>query len=130
MKNSIQLTLENSIAFWSFENFKSTMLHRLHKTAPKDFVKEVINNNMIEKELDDKQYLFANYLYALCVYLIKENNLKERVHLKETYLTKKYVFPIDSITQAYVFKNNSYLYDAYNKAIPIFLKFKIIEVTL
>lgn len=130
MKNEVNLTLENSIAYTNFESFKNTNLHHLHKTSPLIFIKEIKQKQLIEKYQKDKKYLYANYLYALCKYLIKKYNLNEKINIASVFITKRYVFPSDTYIKANILNDTSYLYDAYNKAIPEFLKFNIIEVII
>lgn len=137
LNNKIELTLDNSTYDNDFESFKSNYLHHLHKTKPYKFIKEILNNDDIKNLISRKKYLYGNYLYALCVYLIKMNKLeklKSFLHLNvkdlETIIDEKYVFPPDSYLKALITKNESYLYDAYSESIPEFLKFKIVEVEL
>lgn len=130
MNDKIELTIKNSIAYTNFESFKSTNLHRLHKTTPLKFIEEIKEKQLIENYLQNKRYLYANYLFALCNYLIKRDNLNIQINSFDIHLTKRYVFPTDTYVKAYISKDNAYLYDAYYKAIPEFLKYKIIEVSI
>ena len=113
----------------SFENFKSTVCHRVKEMGDIDFIIDTLESQEIETYYDRKWYPESLYLLAMLDYISRENELplcSEYDDLRQCKLEKP-VYPASVLALSLAAKNDEAMKEAVNKAIPEFLRFNIIE---
>ena len=117
----------------NFEVFKSDYCHMLAKKEPIEVVKYILDNDQINYLVNQKKYKESLYLLALCKYIIKKYDLKISLTKYNELNNKRIkcmIFPIDTLLSASILNDINIIKDAYDKAIPEFKRFNIIEVEL
>lgn len=113
----------------SFENFKSTMCHRLKRLGDVDFMLKILKDEDIRIFYKWKWYPECLYTLAMLDYLSRINDVpicSEYNDLRKMKLDKP-VFPLGVITTAVIEENDDIKEQALKEAIPEFLRFNIIE---
>lgn len=113
----------------SFENFKSTICHRVKEMGDLDFIIEVLESEDIRKFYERKWYRECLYLLAMLDYLSRENNIPlcEEYNDLRTYKLEEPVYPDSILALSAVMNDESILEKAAANAIPEFRRFNIIE---
>ena len=113
----------------SFENFKSTVCHRVREMGDIPFIIDTLESRDIRTYYDNKWYPESLYLLAMLDYLSRENDVplcEEYDDLRQCRLEQP-VFPAGIRALAAAAGNNAVMKDAADSAIPEFKRFNIIE---
>jgi len=113
----------------SFENFKSAICHRLKEKGDLDFLIDVLESKDIRTYFYRKWYPECLYLLAMLDYISRENNIpvcQDYDDLRKCKLEEP-IFPAGILAMSRVSKNEAILSDAWEKSIPEFKRFNIVE---
>ena len=113
----------------SFENFKSTICHRVKELGDVGFIIDTLENQDIRKYYDWKWYPESLYLLAMLDYISRVNNVPlcdEYDDIRQCRLEKT-VYPASVLAMSAASKNNDALRHAESASIPEFIRFNIIE---
>ena len=113
----------------SFENFKSTVCHRVKELGDIDFIMDTLESREIRTYYDRKWYPESLYLLAMLDYISRENDTPlcdEYDDLRRCKLEKP-VYPASIRAVSAAAKNDSAMERAAATAIPEFKRFNIIE---
>lgn len=113
----------------SFENFKSTICHRVKEMGDIDFIINTLEGQEILVLYRRKWYPESLYLLAMLDYLSRENNVplcNDYDFLRKCRLEKP-VYPAGLRAIAAAAKNENILKEAEKTSIPEFMRFNIIE---
>lgn len=113
----------------SFENFKSTVCHRVKEYGDTSFIRKLLKGNFIPDYFYRKWYPECFYLLGMLDYLSRENNIplcKDYDYIRRCKM-EKLLYPA-GIWALYNASNDPTVLDnARKKAIPEFLRFNIVE---
>lgn len=131
---ALNISMEDMIAPYmlkrsSFENFKSTICHRVKEMGDLDFIYVTLEKNDIRVYRDREWYPECLYLLGMLDYLSNLNDIPlcdEYEDLRHCKLEKP-IFPSSIIALSVATKNNDVLEKAVRDAIPEFKRFNIIE---
>lgn len=113
----------------SFENFKSTICHRVKELGDIDFIAYTLESQEIRTYYEKKWYPESLYLLAMLDYISRVNDIPlcdEYDDLRRCRLEKP-IYPAGIIALSAASKNDSVLQQAALNAIPEFKRFNIIE---
>ena len=113
----------------SFENFKSTICHRVKELGDIDFIIDTLENRDIRMYFEWKWYPESLYLLAMIDYLSRENGVplcEEFDDIRRCRLEKP-IYPSSVLAMAAASKKEDELRRAEKMAIPEFKRFNIIE---
>lgn len=113
----------------SFDNFKSSICHRLKEMGDIAFIIDTLESQEIRTYYDRKWYPESLYLLAMLDYISRENEIPlcdDYDDLRRCKLEKP-VFPAGIRAMALVSGDDTVLYEAQTDAIPEFKRFNIIE---
>ena len=113
----------------SFENFKSTVCHRVKELGDIDFIIETLESQDIRNYYNRQWFPESLYLLAMLDYLSRENKVplcSDYDDLRRCKLEKP-VYPASIRAISIASKNNEALIQAENTAIPEFIRFNIVE---
>ncbi len=113
----------------SFENFKSTVCHRVKEKGDIAFIIDTLENQDIRDYYNRKWYPEALYLLAMLDYLSRENDVPlcdEYDDLRRCKLERP-LFPAGIHAVAAAAKNDAVMERAMSTAIPEFMRFNIVE---
>ena len=134
LANALDIPMENLLAPYlihrsSFENFKSTICHRLKELGDINFIIDTLESQDIRMYYDRKWYPESLYLLAMLDYISRENNVPicdEYDDLRQCKLDKT-VYPASVLAISAASKSDEELKQAAKNAIPEFKRFNIIE---
>ena len=134
LAHALQISMEELLAPCflkrsSFENFKSTICHRVKELGDIDFIIDTLESRDIRTYFERKWYPESLYLLAMLDYLSRENDIPlcdEYDDLRHCKLEKE-IYPSSVMAMAKVSKSDIELIRAKNAAIPEFRRFNIIE---
>ena len=124
-----ELTSTYLIKRVEFENFKSSVCHRLKDSNDIDFIINTLESGEIRMYYDRKWYPESLYLLAMLDYLCRENNVPicdEYDDLRNCKLEKP-VYPASLRALSLVSDDKLILSEAFDKSIPEFKRFNIVE---
>ncbi|MBQ9008950.1 MAG: helix-turn-helix transcriptional regulator [Clostridia bacterium] len=113
----------------SFENFKSSVCHRVKELGDIDFIADTLESQEIRIYYDRKWYPESLYLLAMLDYISRENDIplcNEYDDLRMCKLEKP-IYPASIRALSAAAKNESAMDHAAANAIPEFKRFNIIE---
>lgn len=113
----------------SFENFKSTVCHRVKELGDIDFIIDTLENREIRTYFERKWYPESLYLLAMLDYISRENGVpldNEYDDLRKCRLEKP-VYPTSLRAISVAAQNDAALKEAVKTAIPEFIRFNIVE---
>ena len=113
----------------SFENFKSTICHRVKEMGDLDFILNTLESGEIISYYKRKWYPESLYLLAMLDYLSRENDIplcEDYDALRRCRLERP-VFPAGTLALSAASGNDAALKEAEEAAIPEFKRFNIIE---
>lgn len=113
----------------SFENFKSTVCHRVKELGDLDFIADTLESQEIRTYYDRKWYPESLYLLAMLDYISRENEIPlcdDYDDLRRCRLEKP-VYPASLRAVSAASKSDDALQAAARTAIPEFKRFNIIE---
>ena len=113
----------------SFENFKSTVCHRVKELGDIDFIMDTLESREIRTYYDRKWYPESLYLLAMLDYISRENDIPlcdEYDDLRRCRLEKP-VYPASIRAVSAASKSDAAMQRASATAIPEFRRFNIIE---
>jgi len=113
----------------SFENFKSTVCHRVKEMGDIPFIIDTLESQDIRTYYDRQWYPESLYLLAMLDYISRENNVPlcdDYDDLRRCRLEHP-VYPTSIRAIAAATKSDSAMKDAASAAIPEFRRFNIIE---
>ena len=113
----------------SFENFKSSVCHRLKEQGDIEFITKVLESNEINIYVDRKWYPESLYLLAMLDYISRENDIPICDDYDDLRICKldEPVYPSSLRAMAIASNNDSVLNEAFDTAIPEFKRFNIVE---
>ena len=113
----------------NFENFKSTICHRVKELGDIDFIIDTLENRDIRTYFERKWYPESLYLLAMLDYISRENNVplcEEYSDLRRCKLENT-IYPASVLALSVASKSDDVLRNAEIMAIPEFKRFNIIE---
>ena len=113
----------------SFENFKSTVCHRVKELGDIDFIADTLESEEIRTYYDRKWYPESLYLLAMLDYISRENDIPlcdDYDDLRRCRLEKP-IYPASIRAVSVAAKNDAAMQHAAATAIPEFRRFNIIE---
>ena len=131
---SLNVSMEDLIAPYmvkrpSFENFKSTVCHRVKSMGDIAFIVDTLERQEIRDYYDRKWYPESLYLLAMLDYLSRENDIPLCDEYDDLRLCKleKPIYPAGVRAICAAMKNDTAMKRAAETAIPEFARFNIIE---
>ena len=113
----------------SFENFKSTVCHRLKEIGDLNFIMETLESGDIRMYYEKKWYPESLYLLAMLDYISRENHIaldREFDDIRQCKL-EKVLYPLSLQAMSLAVGKQDMQKEAEKSAIPEFLRFNIIE---
>lgn len=112
-----------------FEFYKSHVCHRVKDLGDLNFIAQALQERQIDHLYNKGWYLEAFYLLAMVDYLCRENSLPVCAEYKNLRTQKLAdpVFPKGILLQASLLKDDQIKQHCFEKAIPEFKRFNIIE---
>jgi len=113
----------------SFENYKSSVCHRVKELGDIPFIIDTLESRMIRLYYERKWYPESLYLLAMLDYLSRENGIPLDVEyddIRQCRLEKP-VYPASLRAVSVAARNDAALKEAEKMAIPEFMQFNIIE---
>ena len=113
----------------SFDNFKSSVCHRVKEMGDVAFLIDLLESQEIRTYYDRKWYPESLYLLAMLDYLSRENDLplcSDYDDLRKCKLEKP-VYPAGIRALSVASNSDTVMSDARNTAIPEFMRFNIVE---
>ena len=113
----------------SFENFKSTVCHRVKELGDLDFIMDTLETQDIRTYYERKWYPESLYLLAMLDYISRENDIPlcdDYDDLRRCRLEKP-IYPASLRAVSAASKDDAVLRKAAMTAIPEFRRFNIIE---
>ena len=113
----------------SFENFKSTVCHRVKELGDIDFIIDTLEGQDIRIYFERKWYPESLYLLAMLDFISRENDVPlcdEYDDLRQCRLENT-IYPASILAVSAASKNDDVLRYAEKTAIPEFKRFNIIE---
>ena len=114
----------------SFEIFRSNVCHELKSKGDIQFIRDLLENDLVRIYFDDDLVLMSLYLLAMLDYLLHRNNLPECTAYEDIrqYKLQQPMFSSSIMAMCSVVDNAEELKAKYLKnAIPEFLAFNIVE---
>ena len=113
----------------SFENFKSTVCHRVKEQGDIPFIIDTLERQDIRSYYDRKWYPESLYLLAMLDYLSRENDVPLCDEYDDLRRCKRaeLVYPASVRAMSTAAKNDAAMKHAIAAAIPEFLRFNIVE---
>ena len=113
----------------SFENFKSSICHRVKELGDIDFIVNTLESQEIREYFDRKWFPESLYLLAMLDYISRENDIPICDEYDDLRTCKPDVpiYPSSLRAMATVSNSDKVLEEAYVTAIPEFKRFNIIE---
>ena len=132
--NALSVSMENLIEPLlakrsSFENFKSTICHRVKELGDIEFVINTLQSDDIRKYYNGGWYPESLYLLAMLDYLCRENSIpicEDYDDIRKVRL-EKVVYPAGISLLATTTRDNGVFEKAEKNSIPEFRRFNIIE---
>lgn len=127
-KNAVRRT-EEAQPRPPFEQFKSSICHRVKDMGDIPFVIQLLESDQIRKLYEKKWYPEALYLLAMLDYLSRENDVPLCENYNDIRAAKlqRLVYPSSVLVMCEAMKSNTPKEDCLHKAIPEFLRFNIVE---
>ena len=113
----------------SFENFKSTVCHRVKELGDINFIIDTLESQDIRTYYNRKWYPESLYLLAMLDYLSRENDVPlcdDYDDLRQCKLEKP-VYPASVRALSAAAQNDAAIKEAAKTAIPEFMRFNIVE---
>lgn len=113
----------------SFETFKSNVCHMVHNMGDLDFIIDTLESDKIRKLFQKQWYPESLYLLAMVDYLSRENNLpicSDYSDIRKAKLREP-IFPASIIAMSVVSKSEDIKQDSFERSIPEFKRFNIVE---
>ena len=113
----------------SFENFKSTVCHRVKELGDINFIIDTLESQDIRTYYNRKWYPESLYLLAMLDYLSRENDVPicdDYDDLRRCRLEKP-VYPASIRALSAAAQNDAAIKEAAKTAIPEFMRFNIVE---
>ena len=113
----------------SFENFKSSICHRVKELGDIDFIIDTLESHDIRRYFEREWYPESLYLLAMLDYISRENDVPlcdEYDDLRRCRLENT-IYPSSVLAMSAASKKEDELRYAEKKAIPEFKRFNIIE---
>jgi len=113
----------------NFETYKSNICHMVHDMGDIDFIINTLESDKIRKLYQKRWYPESLYLLAMVDYLSRENKLPisaEYSDIRKMRLRDP-IYPASIIAMSAVSKNENHKKDSFEKAIPEFKRFNIVE---
>lgn len=113
----------------SFENFKSTVCHRVKEMGDVEFMLKLLDSNAIRTYYDRHWYPESLYLLAMLDYLSRLHDLPQCSDYDDLRRCKleKTVYPASVMAISLAAGNDQALKQAEREAIPEFMRFNIVE---
>jgi len=113
----------------SFENFKSTICHRVKEMGDIDFIIDTLESQDIRMYYERKWYPESLYLLAMLDYISRENNVPLCDEYDDLRMCKleNTIYPSSILAMSAASTNDDALRCAEEAAIPEFKRFNIIE---
>ena len=134
LSKELDVTMEQLIETYviqrgSFENFKSTICHRVKELGDIDFIADTLESQEIRTYYEKKWYPESLYLLAMLDYISRENDIPlcdDYDDLRRCRLEKP-IYPASIRAVSAASKSDAALKRAAATAIPEFKRFNIIE---
>lgn len=113
----------------SFENFKSTVCHRVKELGDIDFLIDTLESHDIRTYYERKWYPESLYLLAMLDYISRENDVpldSEYDDIRRCKLEKP-IYPASLRAVSLAARNDVALKESEKTAIPEFMRFNIVE---
>ena len=134
LSQALQIPMEKLLSAYceprsSFENFKSSICHRVKEMGDINFIIDVIENDEVRMYYNRAWFPECLYLLAMIDYLSRENDIpidNEYDDIRQ-YKLEKLIYPSSLWALAETCKDDTILNKAYQESIPEFKRFNIIE---
>ena len=127
---TIEELIEENMEYRStFETFKSNVCHMVHDMGDINFIIETLESGRIRKLYQKHWYPESLYLLAMVDYLSRENQLPisaEYSDIRKVRLSE-IIYPAGIIAMSAVSKSELPKQDSFEKSIPEFKRFNIVE---
>lgn len=113
----------------SFENFKSTICHRVKEMGDIGFIVEILKNGEIRELFDMEWYPESLYMLAMVDYLSRENGVPictDYNDLRQCRLEQA-IYPSGVLILDKLHKDSKMRERSWEQAIPEFKRFNIVE---
>lgn len=112
-----------------FEQFKSSICHRVKDLGDIPFIIRLLESNQIRKFYEKKWYPEALYLLAMLDYLSRVNDVPLCKNYNDIRATKlqRPVYPSSVVVMCEAMNSSEPREDCLQEAIPEFLRFNIVE---
>lgn len=112
-----------------FENFKSSICHRLKRLGDEEFVIGALESNEVRTYFERKWYRESLYLLAMIDYISRLNNIPIAVDYDDirSHKLEKSLYPRSARALALANEDESVLRKVEEEAIPEFKRFNIFE---
>lgn len=113
----------------NFEIFKSNVCHRVKELGDLDFIIETLESNIIRKYFDIEWYPESLYLLAMLDYISRMNDIPICTNYNDIRAGKlaEILYPSGIEIMYEVTKDEKYLIESFENAIPEFKRFNIVE---
>lgn len=134
LAKSLDVTIEDLIVDSmeyrsSFETFKSNVCHMVHDMGDMDFIIETLESDKIRKLYQKQWYPESLYLLAMLDYLSRENNIPICSDYSDIrkFRLREPIYPSSIIAMSVASKSEQPKQDSFDRAIPEFKRFNIVE---
>lgn len=113
----------------SFENFKSSICQQLKELGDTGFIINTLESQAIRTYYEQKWYPESLYLLAMLDYISRINNVplcSDYDDLRQ-YSLEEPLYPAGILSMSAALKNNFIKKQAFQQAIPEFIRFNIVE---
>lgn len=113
----------------SFENFKSTICHRVKELGDIDFIIDTLESDDIRMYFERKWYPESLYLLAMLDYISRENDVPLAIEYDDIRKCRleKTIYPSSLRAFAAAVGDDNVLKESEKTAIPEFMHFNIVE---
>ena len=134
LSKALEVTMEELLTPYlvkrtNFENFKSSICHRVKEQGDIDFIVKTLESQEIRVYFDRKWYPESLYLLAMLDYISRENDIPICDDYDDLRMCKldEPVYPSSLRAMAIASNDDSVLNEAFDKGIPEFKRFNIVE---
>ena len=134
LSKALEVTMEELLTPYlvkrtNFENFKSSICHRVKEQGDIDFIVKTLESQEIRVYFDRKWYPESLYLLAMLDYISRENDIPICDDYDDLRICKldEPVYPSSVRAMAIASNDDSVLNEAFDTAIPEFKRFNIVE---
>ena len=113
----------------NYEVFKCNVCHHLKHVGDIQFLIDILDNNIIDTLYNEKRYGETLYMLAMFDYISRINDIPmcNKYNKIRKLKLPNIIYPTDVYCSYLLTKDNRILEDSFNKGIPEFKRFNIVE---